>query len=486
MNIPETGVGIIYFSGFEETIAANPELIQVIEIEPQTFWYRLQNGLAAYAYDEASVQYLSDLQKPILFHGVGYPIAGSITPDTIHLDCLRQMMDRLRPVSMSEHLSFNTLTIDEELYNTNFLLPPLQTQKGIATAVAGIKAYKANFDIPFLFETGVNYLSPLPFEIKDGYFVNAIAEQADCHILLDIHNILANEKNGRQPVRDYVKQLSHERVTQIHLAGGFYFNGYYLDAHSGPSSDEVIELFEMIVKQLPNLKAITFEMLPEYITMFAPKDITRQLEMMNSIWDKRGSAFKKSQPANPFIPAITDAPSVTEWENTLGLLAINRPLQYHSPLADMLMKDKGLGIIRDLIEKFKGSLLVSSLKLSCRYLMLTLGMDNFNTLLRAFWQTAAPKLFASDNGSDFAQYLLQQEYITGDLILVDLIRYEYASLQSFTENRVVTLEMSYHPLQMIEALQQRHIPVFTSDENYLIDITPDEGIVDQVKTVFHS
>jgi uncharacterized protein (UPF0276 family) len=486
MNIPESGVGIIYFSGFEPIIAANPDLIQVIEIEPQTFWYRLNNGLAAYAYDEASVQYLQDLQKPVLFHGVGYPIAGTITPDEVHVDCLHKMMARLQPLTMSEHLSFNTLALKDSLYNTNFLLPPLQTEAGIATAVSGISNYKQHFDIPFLFETGVNYLAPQPFELPDGYFVNQVAEQADCNILLDVHNILANEKNGRQKVMDYVKQLSHERVTQIHLAGGFYFNGYYLDAHSGPSSDEVLALFEAIVVQLPNLKVITFEMLPEYISLVPEKDIRLQLEKMNAIWDRRGKKTRAAKPL-PQKPVITvDSPDVLEWENTLGLLAIKRLLNQESNLATALQADKGLTIIQDLIEKFKGSLLVSSLKLSCRYLMLTLGMDTFNALLRDFWQVSVTKLFASDNGIDFADYLLQQDTLTDNKVLLELIVYEKASLQSFTENRTIVVNMSYNPLTMIRHLIDRKIPAFMEEQDYEIEITPDQGINDQIKTVFHS
>ncbi|MDZ7694633.1 MAG: hypothetical protein U5K69_26520 [Balneolaceae bacterium] len=34
MDIPEQGVGIIYFPGFEETIELNSDLISTIEIEP--------------------------------------------------------------------------------------------------------------------------------------------------------------------------------------------------------------------------------------------------------------------------------------------------------------------------------------------------------------------------------------------------------------------------------------------------------------------
>lgn len=487
MKFPELGNGIIYFSGFEQILEANPDLIQLVEIEPQTFWYRNPSGLASYTYDEEPVAYLKNLGKPLLFHGVGFPVGGVLPSDASHLNCLQQMCAVLSPVAMSEHLSFNTIELEEQYYNTNFLLPILQTEAGIKIAAESILKYKKNFDIPFAFETGVNYLSPKPFELPDGYFVNKIAEEADCYLLLDVHNILANEKNGRQPVADYFKQLSHEKITQIHLAGGFYYKNYYLDAHSDVSSDEVIAVFEKIVRQLPNLKAITFEMLPEYMSFVAPSAITLQLQKMNRIWEKRGANVKQIKRPNP-VPISSnaaDCPTAIEWETTLGMLAIGKLPTLNSTLFHEIMADKGLQIIRDLIEKFRSSLVISSLKLTCRYLMLKYGIDEFNKLLRKNWEKAIPKLFASDNGIDFAIFLLTNE-IALDESLQTLIKYEIASLSAQLENREVTVELSFHPLEMVECLSNLRLFDELKKGNFSTTIVPNDLSMDKIKTVFHT
>jgi uncharacterized protein len=68
--------------------------------------------------------------------------------------------------------------------------------------------------------------------MPDGVFVGAVAESADCGILLDLHNVFANGVNGRQPVEDFLAQLPLDRVWEIHLAGGFDMEGLWLDAHS--------------------------------------------------------------------------------------------------------------------------------------------------------------------------------------------------------------------------------------------------------------
>ena len=77
-----------------------------------------------------------------------------------------------------------------------------------------------------------DYLRPRPGELGDGEFFAAVAEQADCGILLDLHNLWCNERDGRQPVRDVLAELRLERVWEVHLAGGEELVGYLLDAHS--------------------------------------------------------------------------------------------------------------------------------------------------------------------------------------------------------------------------------------------------------------
>lgn len=491
MNLPDLGVGIIYFSGFENIVASNSDLIQVIEIEPQTFWYRNTSELDPFVFDSEKSEYLRGLKKHILFHGVGFPVGGTHTPDKLHIPCMKRMASQLKPVWLSEHLSFNTIEVNDQECNTNFLLPPLQTDEGVELASASILEYGNNFDLPFAFETGVNYLSGYDFEMDDGLFVNKVAKKADCHILLDLHNLMANQKNGRQSVLDFMAQIDAERVIQIHLAGGFYFKEYYLDAHSNVSSAEVLDVFEKVVVNLPNLKAITFEMLPEYLEFVSEHAIRIQLEKMNRIWDRRGKMFKKrTKPleqlstTNPTYEK--NVPSVIEWEQTLGKLAIGQTLETKTHLSRKIEADKGVKVINALIGKFRGSLLVSSLKLTCRYLMLTEGRDAFDLLLEDYWSKSLPKLFASDNGIAFAEYLLD-EYVASDNdpFLKDLINYELGSLLTLLDSNEREVQISFNPNDVVPVLARGELPISIDRSNHNITIQPNKDRM-EFRNVFHS
>ncbi|MDZ7694635.1 MAG: DUF692 family protein [Balneolaceae bacterium] len=253
----------------------------------------------------------------------------------------------------------------------------------------------------------MNYLKPQEFEITDGQFINEVAEQADCYILLDIHNLLSNQKNGRQKLFDALSQIDLHRIIQVHLAGGFYFDGYYLDAHSGVSSTEVLEVFEKVVRILPNLKGITFEMLSDYLPSVRNEDIRKQLEIMNLVWEGRGKDVSaiSSEPVNDKSSEIT-TPALKDYERELGLLGIRKKQSTDVPSLDYLNHDKGVKIIQSLTEKFRKSQLVSIAKLSSRYIMLKYGEEVFEQIFSAYCVNNYPCLFASDNGVLFSEYLL--------------------------------------------------------------------------------
>src|SRR5439155_26701590 len=119
----------------------------------------------------------------------------------------------------SEHLSFNRAGAHGD--HAGYLLPPMPTTDVVEAAVSHIGTYVDQFDRPFLVETPTSYLRPVPGDLTDARFVGEIAERADCGILLDLHNIWANELNGRQAVSHFLAELPLERVWEVHLAGGF-------------------------------------------------------------------------------------------------------------------------------------------------------------------------------------------------------------------------------------------------------------------------
>ncbi|MGL5879922.1 MAG: DUF692 domain-containing protein, partial [Xenococcaceae cyanobacterium] len=285
VDLPELGIGVVYTPSLELLLEAGQKLIRAIEIEPQPFWLKTQSPENPYRLDKKMSDRINQYRQPKIIHSVGLPIGGTLPLDENYIKCLVESIEAIKSVWVSEHLSFNRTRNREGEFNTGFLLPPLQTPEAVKIAAENIKYLRDRLSVPFAFETGVNYLQPLPGEMSDGNFFAAVAEAADCGILLDLHNLWCNEKNGRSSVRDVISQLQSDRIWEIHLAGGQYVRGYWLDAHSGIVPTSVMELAASIVPTLPNLKAIFWEISENYLqTEYFSIDVlleqTRQMQQL--------------------------------------------------------------------------------------------------------------------------------------------------------------------------------------------------------------
>src|SRR5690349_9761932 len=230
---------MIYLPGLEPLLDVGQDLLDVIEIEPQTFWFRTAAG-----YDQRDdvLSRIERMPQRKLVHGVGAPIGGTLRPDPAMVRPFADTVQRLSAPWCSEHLNFNRASDGGVDFDTVALLPPVQSREAVALAADNIRSVQALLPVPFAFETGVNYLRPRHGELSDGEFFAAVAEQADCGILLDLHNLWCNERNGRQPVRAVLAELPLERVWEVHLAGGEELDSYWLDAHSGPIPQPLVDL----------------------------------------------------------------------------------------------------------------------------------------------------------------------------------------------------------------------------------------------------
>jgi hypothetical protein len=167
--------------------------------------------------------------------------------------------------------------------------------------------------------------------MSDGEFFRVIADKADCGILLDLHNLWCNQLNGRQSVLDVLSEIPLDRVWEIHLAGGKSFNEFWLDAHSGLVPSQVMELAEEIIPRLPNLKALIFEIMPDYILAEKLKidALVNQLIEMKKLWGLRSKSRSintryKNQAylfSSNYAHSV-QTPDSEEWKNTLGSLVI--------------------------------------------------------------------------------------------------------------------------------------------------------------------
>jgi len=469
-RLPELGVGITYSSAIEPVLEQHPDLFDVVEVEPQTTWIETRDGPERYRILDPVLEHIAQLPGRKLVHSIGVPVGGTVRPEQAQLVLLERTVARLNSPWVSEHLSFSS-TAD---FRTGFFLPPRQTPEGVDTAVTSIRDLKAAFPVPVAVETGVNYLRPRPDEMPDGAFVAAVAEAADCGILLDLHNIFANALNGRQSVDEFLVQLPLDRVWEIHLAGGFEMEGFWLDAHSGAIPDPLFEISKRVVSALPNLKAIIFEIFPSFVPIVGFDAIRVQIEKLHELWELRGKTHGERLPVRPPEPfKVNDRASPGAWERALGALVIGRPP--NEDVARELAADPGVGVVNRLICEFRASMIVSVLRLTARLMMLALGADIFRAILEDFWLKTPPQQFASSEAEAFADYLVALDLKVPQLAKV--LEFERAVLATLTDGQPRIVAFDIDPLPMLRALAEGHLPDTPGQlGQFEIEGTPDGSI----------
>ncbi len=448
-HLPELGVGITFASEVEPLLEARPELFDVLEFEPQTSWVEVPGESAAYRPDERTLARLVDYPMRKLVHSVGTPVGGTVRPDPGQLALLRAAIEKLQSPWASDHLSFNSTPE----FRTGFFLPPRQTPEGVAVACTSVRDLQMGLGVPIAVETGVNYLRRRSDEMPDGQFVGSVVRNADCGLLLDLHNIFANALNGRQTVAEFLAEIPLERVWEIHLAGGMELDGFWIDAHSGAIPDPLFEASRIIVSRLPNLKAIIFEIFPSFVETAGAAVIYAQMERLHELWSLRGTAVDEPLPVRSSRTAMPvsfdEGPSPAMWERALGNLVIGR-----TPGAETLSRelagDQGVLLVAAMIREFRASMLVRVLPMSMRLLLLTLGTDAVRALMGECWAQVPPQGYASAEAEAFAGYLAAQRLEIP--YLNQVLAFERANAASLVDGKQRVVRFDFDPVPVFEAL----------------------------------
>jgi uncharacterized protein len=460
MILPDLGVGIVYLPGLETFSGRLAPALDLVEVEPQTFWsHRPGEDGGAFHVERARLERALAPGRPALVHSVGYPVGGSADGDRRHRAALAETFRILKPAWWSEHMSFLAAPGEAGPRHLGFLMPPVQSATSAARIADRIMRLQDDFGLPFAFETGVNYLRPAPGELDDGDFWALVAERADCGILLDLHNVWSNALNGRQSVEAVTARLPLERIREIHVAGGQWHKGYWLDSHSGLPPEEVFALAGALVPRLPALRAILFEIIPDQIEARAigEDEVLLCLERLRGIWNMRGSA---SSPSGARVPeaAGEGLPAMEAWEQSLaeGLGGGAGP------------GDPGLEIYRDLIAMARRGTLAEALPLSMRYLYRGVGPDGLEDVFARFWQDQGPEPFMSDEARNFAAFIRAGEPLPH---LADLLDFELAAHRSAMTGEAQYVRFGCLPEPLIAALKTG-APIEIVPADVEVEVTP--------------
>ena len=321
-------------------------------------------------------------------------------------------------------------------------MPPIQNEAGVNLAVRNIvgTAVRA-LGLPFAFEkTGSEIdFPPRDDEIPDGEFFAAIAQEADCGILLDLTNLWINQQNGRAHILDILATLPLDRVWELHLAGVEQERGYWVDAHSREIHPEVVALAAEIVSSLPNLGAIVFELAPDRVASFGERAYLREIETLHRLWNRvspAGSANERQ--ARIVLPPRSLAVTPEQWEQTVAfhLLPQARRSAADGTLSQMRRaNEESFALYSHLAGSFRSGALAELLGNTIRLLLLAVGKEALQELINGYMASTPPSAFPTDEVVQFRWFLeANPPPIAG---LNDLLTFEASLVEAAANNMKV-------------------------------------------------
>ena len=190
--------------------------------------------------------------RPVVLHGVSLSIGSTDALNTGYLDELRGLADRIQPAWISDHLCWGS---HGQRY-AHDLLPLPFTEEALAHVVERVRRVQERLGRRILLENVSSYLVFAHSTMPEWTFLAAIAEAADCGILLDVNNVFVSAVNHGFRAADYLAGLPAARVGQIHLAGHSDRGTHLLDTHDAAVCPEVWNLYRDAVRRFGGVSTL--------------------------------------------------------------------------------------------------------------------------------------------------------------------------------------------------------------------------------------
>jgi uncharacterized protein (UPF0276 family) len=213
---------------------------------------------------------------PLVLHGVSLSLGSTDPVNETYLEALQVLIRRFEPAWVSDHLCWGSIGG----HYAHDLLPLPYTEEAVEIVVKKIQKVQEKLGRQILVENVSSYLTYTHSTMPEWEFLAAIAKRADCGILLDVNNIYVSAYNHHFNPQTYIKNVPHDRVGQIHLAGHSNKETYLFDTHDGPVIDPVWELYRFAVRCCGRVSTLVEwdDQIPEFEVVRAEAERARTLE----------------------------------------------------------------------------------------------------------------------------------------------------------------------------------------------------------------
>jgi uncharacterized protein (UPF0276 family) len=174
-----------------------------------------------------------------VMHGVSMSIGSTSPLNTEYLEKLLQLMRRVEPAWVSDHLCWTGIGGR----NLHDLMPLPYTEEAIQHVVDRISQVQDFLGQQILIENVSSYVTYSSSQVPEWEFLREIAQRADCLLLLDVNNIYVSSHNHHFDPLAFLDGIPSNRVQQIHLAGHSHDGNLIIDTHDQPVADPVWALY---------------------------------------------------------------------------------------------------------------------------------------------------------------------------------------------------------------------------------------------------
>jgi uncharacterized protein (UPF0276 family) len=233
---PDLGVGVgLRVPHYRHIIETRP-VIDFFEIISENFM--VAGGKPLFHLERVLESYL------VIQHGVSLSIGAPEPPDREYLHKLKQLVRRVKPAWVSDHLCWCGVPGA----NLHDLLPLPHTEEAIRRVVERAAMVQDFLEVRFALENTSSYMAYTASTMPEWEFVSEIVERADIGLMFDVNNVYVSAYNHGFDPYEYLRSIPHERVVQVHLAGHTNLGKYIIDTHRGQVIDPVWELYAATIE----------------------------------------------------------------------------------------------------------------------------------------------------------------------------------------------------------------------------------------------
>lgn len=226
--VHDTGLGLRR-SFLEELLESSLENISFYEVAPEN-WMTIGGKLGK--------QFSAMTERtPFICHGLSLSIGSSDPLDEDFVISLKHFMREHKIKLYSEHLSY--CSHEGHLYD---LMPIPFTEDAVVHTAKRIQRVQEILEQKIAIEN-VSYYAAPGQEMSEIDFFNAVVQEADCDVLLDINNIYVNSVNHGYDAEQFLRAIPAERISYAHIAGHYVeTDDFLVDTHGADIIDPVWKL----------------------------------------------------------------------------------------------------------------------------------------------------------------------------------------------------------------------------------------------------